>query len=50
MFDTLRQVEGSISPGVLFSVLRNASISLIYGVSVYIISLVVRIVLKPRIG
>ena len=38
-----------ISPIVIFGGLRVALISTIYGMSIYLISLVIRIIQKPRI-
>ena len=49
IFDVLKQVEGNISPGVLFGGLKVSMIPIIYGLSVYILSLVVRVILKPKV-
>ena len=50
IFDVLKQVEGNISPGVLFGGLKVSMIPIIYGLSVYIISLAVRVILKPKVN
>jgi len=47
----LGQVSGIfdlISPGVLLGGLKVAMIPVIYGIIIYLISLVVRVILKPR--
>ena len=38
-----------ISPGVLFGGLKVAMIPIIYGMIIYLISLVVRVIIKPRL-
>ena len=58
MFSVLQQVATSvgevsgifdlISPGVLFGGFKVAMIPVIYGIVIYLISLVVRVILKPR--
>ena len=48
-FDALYQTGGVISPGVVFGGLKVSTIPIIYGLLVYLLSLVIRIVRKPRI-
>lgn len=49
MFCVLQEVEGSISPGVLYGGLKVAMIPVLYGIIVYLVSLVVRVIRKPRV-
>lgn len=48
-FDTLWQTAGAISPGVLFGGLQCCTIPIIYGLLIYLVSLIIRIIHKPRI-
>ena len=48
-FDTLGQTAGVISPGVLFVGLQCCTIPIIYGLLIYLVSLIIRIIHKPRI-
>ena len=48
-FDTLGQAAGAISPGVLFGGLQCCTIPIIYGLLIYLVSLIIRIIHKPRI-
>lgn len=48
-FDALYQTGGVISPGVVFGGLKVSTIPIIYGLLVYLLSLIIRIVRKPRI-
>ena len=48
-FDALFQTGGVISPGVVFGGLKVCTIPIIYGLLVYLLSLIIRIVRKPRI-
>lgn len=48
-FDTLGQTAGAISPGVLFGGLQCCTIPIIYGLLIYLVSLIIRIIHKPRI-
>ena len=43
------QMAGDVAPGVICGGLRAAMISLLYGLIVYFISLVIRVIQKPRI-
>ncbi len=47
--DTLLQVNGEISPMLLWSGVKCHLTVLVYGLIVYLVSLVIRIVRKPRI-
>lgn len=47
--DTLLQVNGEISPMLLWSGAKCHLTVLVYGLIVYLVSLVIRIVRKPRI-
>lgn len=61
MFQALQEVAGAldsntvsgifdlISPGVLFGGLKVAMIPVIYGIIIYLVSVVVRVILKPRL-
>ena len=61
MFQALQEVAGAldsnsisgifdlISPGVLFGGLKVALIPVIYGMIIYLVSLVVRVIVKPRL-
>jgi len=60
MFDVLQEVADAqgegitglfdlISPSILFAGLRIGLIPVIYGVIIYLISLVVRVIVKPRL-
>ena len=61
MFQALQDVAGAldsntvsgifdlISPGVLFGGLKVALIPVIYGMIIYLVSLIVRIAVKPRL-
>ncbi len=48
-FDALYQTGGVISPRVVFGGLKVSTIPIIYGLLVYLLSLIIRIVRKPRI-
>ena len=48
-FDALFQTDGAISPKIVFAGLKVCTIPIIYGLLVYLLSLVIRIVRKPRI-
>lgn len=48
MFDCIKQM-GMVSESVLFGGFKVAMIPLFYGIVIYFISLVIRIVQKPRI-
>ncbi len=48
-FDALQKTEGVISPGIVFGGLKVSTIPIIYGLLVYLLSLIFRIVRKPRI-
>lgn len=48
-FDTLGRTAGAISPGVLFGGLQCCTIPIIYGLLIYLVSLIIRIIHKPRI-
>ena len=43
------QILGDVSPNIIFGGFRVAMISTLYGLIVYFISLVIRIIQKPRI-
>jgi len=43
------ETAGSISQGVLWGGIRNSLIPMVYGLLIYIISLIIRIIQKPRI-
>ena len=61
MFQALQEVAGAldsntisgifdlISPGVFFGGLKVAMIPVIYGMIIYLVSLIVRVILKPRL-
>ena len=48
-FDALQQTNGAISPGVVFGGAKVATIPIIYGLLIYLLSLIIRIIRKPRI-
>lgn len=48
-FDALQKTAGVISPGVVFGGLKVSTIPIIYGLLVYLLSLIIRIIRKPRI-
>lgn len=48
LFDTLAQVDGNISPNVLFSGLKIYAIRLIYGFSICAVTVVERFFTKPK--
>ena len=45
---TISGIFDLISPGVLFGGLKVAMIPVLYGIIIYLISLIVRVILKPR--
>ena len=47
--DTLVQVNGEISPVLIWNGVKCHLIVLVYGLSVYLISLIIRIIKKPRL-
>ena len=47
--DTLVQVNGAISPGILWSGVRCHMIVLVYGLIIYLVSLIIRMIRKPKI-
>lgn len=47
--NTISGIFDLISPGVLFGGLKIAMIPVIYGMIIYLISLIVRIAVKPRL-
>jgi MotA/TolQ/ExbB proton channel family. len=48
-FDALQKTAGVISPSVVFGGLKVSTIPIIYGLLVYLLSLIIRIIRKPRI-
>ncbi|MBQ9660439.1 MAG: hypothetical protein IJV37_04130 [Bacteroidales bacterium] len=48
-FDALYQTGGAISPLVAFGGLKVSTIPIIYGLLVYLLSLIIRVIRKPRI-
>ena len=48
-FNALQQTQGVISPGVVFGGAKVATIPIIYGLLIYLLSLVIRIIRNPRI-
>lgn len=48
-FDALQQTEGAISPVIVFAGLKISTVAIIYGLLIYLLSLVLRIIRKPRI-
>lgn len=48
-FDALQQTNGAISPLVVYGGAKVATIPMIYGLLIYLLSLVLRIIRKPRI-
>jgi len=47
--DTVIQVNGEISPLLIWGGLKCHLTVLVYGLSVYLVSLIIRIVRKPRV-
>ncbi len=45
---TVLQMAGDISPTLIFGGCRSTLIGIIYGISIYVISRIVKIVLSPR--
>ena len=43
------EIVGSISQGVIWGGIRITMISLLYGLFIYLVSLIIRIIQKPRI-
>ena len=48
-FDALQQTNGAISPLVVYGGAKVATIPIIYGLLIYLLSLIIRIIRKPRI-
>ena len=48
-FDALQKTNGAISPGIVFGGAKVATIPIIYGLLIYLLSLIIRIIRKPRI-
>ena len=48
-FDALQKTNGAISPGIIFGGAKVATIPIIYGLLIYLLSLIIRIIRKPRI-
>ncbi len=50
MSGIIHELNGEISSGIIFGGLKVALITLIYGCFIYGVSLVIRIIQKPRLG
>ena len=48
-FDVLEQTEGSIAPRLLFAGLKVTLIPVLYGMIIYMVSLVIRVIQKPKL-
>lgn len=48
LFDALAQTDGNISPNVLFTGMKIYAIRLIYGFSIYAVTVVERFFTKPK--
>lgn len=48
-FDALQKTQGAISPGLVFAGLKVRTTPIIYGLLVYLLSLIIRIIRNPRL-
>lgn len=49
MFDFLQSVDCDVNPNIVCGGLKVAMIPVLYGIIVYLVSLVVRVIQKPRV-
>ena len=48
LFYTLQQVDGEIAPGVFYGALKCATVPVIYGLAIDLVTVILRFATKPR--